>query len=37
VVVELSTNGNFSSIHYQGTYNSKPGIPFSKSLIHIKA
>jgi hypothetical protein len=35
VVVELSNDGNFSSIHYQGMYDSKPSIPFSsyKSLV----
>jgi hypothetical protein len=28
VVVELNNDGDFSSIHYQGTYDSKYGIPF---------
>jgi hypothetical protein len=28
VVVELSNDGNFSSIHCQGMYDSKPSIPF---------
>jgi hypothetical protein len=28
VVVELNNDGDFSLIHYQGTYDSKLGIPF---------
>ncbi len=28
VVVELSNDGNFSLIHCQGMYDSKPNIPF---------
>ncbi len=28
VVVKLSSDGDFSLIHYQGVYDSKPSIPF---------